>query len=68
MTPAPSPARSARVLAVDIGGTKTDLAVIEASDPRSIVRRATYASGDHLDFEQILDLFLARNSAGSMAT
>ena len=52
---------------MDIGGTKTDLAVIEASDPRSIVRRATYASGDHLDFEQILDLFLARNSAGSSA-
>lgn len=49
------------ILAGDIGGTKTVLALIEplADGTLHSVREQTFASREFLDFEEILDLFLA---------
>lgn len=49
------------ILAGDIGGTKTVLALIEKHGDGSLncIDEQTYASGEFDDFDEILDLFLA---------
>lgn len=49
------------ILAGDIGGTKTTLALFEIVGPRlrPTPHTATYASGDHAEFDEILDQFRA---------
>ena len=56
-----------RVLAGDIGGTKTSLGVVEIGKARlSLVRHARYASRDHPSLESVLRLFL-RGKPGQFA-
>ena len=53
------------ILAGDIGGTKTVLALIgkEGNGGLECVREQTFASGDYLEFDEILSLFLAEQPA-----
>lgn len=53
------------ILAGDIGGTKTVLAICDA-DLR-IVRDATYASHDHASLEDILEQFLEAGDRGNLS-
>jgi glucokinase len=55
------------VLAVDLGGSKTDLALIAADDPRAIVRRATFPSREARSFDEILDRFLGSSAGETVA-
>lgn len=50
-----------RVLAADVGGTKTAVAVVEiGARSLSVLREERYASGEHPALEQILEAFLSR--------
>ncbi len=53
------------ILAGDIGGTKTVLALIDkqADGPLECLREQTFASGEFQTFEEILDLFLGDGQA-----
>lgn len=57
------------ILAGDIGGTKTVLALIDknADGSLSCLEEQTFASGEFQTFEEILDLFLGHNRAISAA-
>lgn len=57
------------ILAGDIGGTKTVLALIEkqADGTLSTVTEQTFPSGDYQEFDEILDLFLLNNPSLSSA-
>ena len=56
-----------RVLAGDIGGTKTSLGVVEIGAARlSLIRHARYASRDHSSLESVLGEFL-RGGPGEFA-
>ena len=49
-----------RVLAGDIGGTKTSVAIMEIGPRRlSVGRHARYPSSDYASIEHVLDAFLA---------
>lgn len=58
MTRSPSPAHGSPVLAVDLGGSKTDLALVAGDDARAFLRRATFPSREARSFDEILDRFL----------
>ena len=50
-----------RVLAADVGGTKTAVAIVEIGDRTlSLIREQRYASAEHADLEEILADFLSR--------
>jgi glucokinase len=52
------------ILAGDVGGTKTILACFErASDGLRLRAEASFASGEHASFQEILDRFLADHDA-----
>lgn len=53
------------ILAGDIGGTKTVLALVQeqADGSLSCLQEQTFASSEHRSFEEILDLFLNRGQA-----
>jgi glucokinase len=56
------------ILVGDIGGTKTTLALVRASDARAeIVREATFASREYAQFEEILTAFLKDGGQGTVA-
>ena len=55
----PSGASVATVLACDVGGTKTDLALLEpGGHGLEVVRRATYASRDHAALDEVVADFV----------
>lgn len=54
------------ILAGDVGGTKTLLALFDASAPRSPVREATYPSGEFGSLAEILQQFLDAGSRGRL--
>lgn len=50
------------ILAGDIGGTKTHLALFPTEGPRSPVRQETFASGDFKDLDAIVTRFLTQGA------
>ena len=55
----PTGARIATILACDVGGTKTDLALLEPGEHGlAVVRRATYPSRDHAALDEIVADFI----------
>ena len=53
-----------RILAGDVGGTKTALAIVDVSGQRCrVLRHERYPSGEHAGLEDIVDLFLADESS-----
>lgn len=47
-----------RVLAADVGGTKTWLALFEMGEGARLIREAKFASGEHAAFEEMASQFL----------
>lgn len=62
-TPVPD-GQSLHVLAGDLGGTKTNLAIFRiAADGPSLLREATYASRDYADFSDMIHDFIRQEPA-----
>lgn len=58
---------SETILAGDLGGTKTLLALFRSHAERfALVREATFASREHPTFEEILDAFLAQDGGATV--
>jgi glucokinase len=57
------------ILAADIGGTNTRLALCEAEDGRPrVIASETFASANHASLEDIIELFLSSHVAGGVAS